>query len=522
MPRSVPTGTRAERRWVAAGFLALSFVGSTLSLVETASSASAAGIKTLYAYAGGGAISPASCPSTTTAAKKCTLAEALSNSTAGSTIALATPGTKGHYVGNWTISTPAYSASAPVKIEPVPGVANPTLDGNHGKPTNCQTKTCNGAVLTVASGVHVDLGGVTIQDAANTGHGGAIDNARGGTVRISASTFTGNAASDGGAIDNGDRGSGVLTVASSHFLRNTATVDGGAIDNGDRGSGALTVLGSTFSGNSAGDGGAIDSADSGGGGLTVAGSTFSRNTATVDGGAIDNGDRGSGGLTVATSTFSANTASDGGAIDNGDGGSGRLTVLGSTFSGNTASNGGAIDNAANKGKGSLSVSVSTLSGNIASHDGGAIDNGDRGSSSLSLWASTLSGNRAKHDGNTIDNGDGGGTSTVSAAGDIFNGTCDRPGGTWDDAGYNVGNSVTCSSNGKGDVDQGANQLAALANNGGRTMTMLALADSPAIGVIPYETTVTLNGITVKLCPATDERGVHSTPGNHCNAGAVQP
>jgi hypothetical protein len=521
MPFVSSAGARAPRRGAAASFLVLFFVGSALSLVG-ASSASAAGVRTLYAYGGGGATSPTSCPKTTRASEKCTLAEALALSVAGSTVALATPGSKGHYIGNWTVSTRAFSPSAPVTLEPAPGVADPTLDGNQGKATNCQTKTCDGPVLTLASGVHMDLNGVTLQGADNTGRGGAIDNGGGGTLSVSACRFSDNRAVDGGAIDNGDRGGGVLTVSASTFSGNTATGDGGAIDNGDRGGGVLTVSASTFSGNTAGrDGGAIANADRGSGGLTVSASKFSGNKAT-DGGAVDNGDSGSGGLTVSASTFSANTAaSDGGAIDNGDRGSGTLSVLISTFSRNTASDGGAINNAGNQGKGSLSVSASTFSGNRASHDGGAIDNGDNGSGSLSLWASTLSGNVANHDGGAIDNGDNGGTSVTSVAADIFNGSCDRPAGTWNDGGHNVGSNQTCLNAGTGDVGQGAAQLGPLADNGGPTKTIMALQGNPAVGVIPYETTTLLNGSTVKLCPTTDQRGVHSAAGRPCNAGATQ-
>jgi hypothetical protein len=254
----------------------------------------------------------------------------------------------------------------------------------------------------------------------------------------------------------------------------------------------------------------------------VSASTFSGNTASHDGGAIDNGEGGSAGLTVSASTFSGNTAShDGGAIDNGEGGSAGLTVSASTFSANTANDGGAIDNAGNKGKGSLSLWASTLSGNEARHDGGAIDNGDSGSSSLSVWASTFSGNAANHDGNTIDNSDNGGASATWAVADIFNGSCDRPGGGWNDEGYNVGSDGTCLNAGKGDVGQRANQLGPLADNGGPTKTMVVLEGNPAVGLIPYGTEAVLNGRSVTLCPATDQRGVHSTSGQHCNAGAVQ-
>ena len=72
-------------------------------------------------------------------------------------------------------------------IKPASGVTNPVLDGNHGKATGCQTKVCNGPVLTIGSKVHVDIYGLTIQDGDNTldGYGGTIQNDAGGTLSVS-------------------------------------------------------------------------------------------------------------------------------------------------------------------------------------------------------------------------------------------------------------------------------------------------------------------------------------------------
>ena len=235
MPRSRFDCARAVRRCLVAGFPALFFRARRSAWSSPPRRLRPPGLS-LFTLMREGAIGPTSCPRTTTGSRECTLAEALSKSVAGSTIALATPGRKGHYVGNWIVSTLAFSPSAPLTIEPALGVADPTLDGNHGKPTGCQTKICGGPVLTIASGVHVNIDGITIQDADNAGHGGAIDNSGGGTVIVSASTFYGNTAGDGGAIDNGDKGGGVLSVSASMFSHNTATSDGGGIDNGDRGS----------------------------------------------------------------------------------------------------------------------------------------------------------------------------------------------------------------------------------------------------------------------------------------------
>ena len=98
-----------------------------------ATTTAAAGATTLYAYAAGGATSPTSCPQTTTTSQQCTLADALSPAKVGDTVALATPGKAGHYVGNWSVATSGTSSAAPLTIKPAPGVTNPVLDGNHGR-----------------------------------------------------------------------------------------------------------------------------------------------------------------------------------------------------------------------------------------------------------------------------------------------------------------------------------------------------------------------------------------------------
>jgi hypothetical protein len=71
-------------------------------------------------------------------------------------------------------------------------VSNPTLDGNDGSGTGCSTGTCDGAVLTVSSGVYLNIDGITVQNGNNGGDGNAIDNSddRGsGTVWVAADIF---------------------------------------------------------------------------------------------------------------------------------------------------------------------------------------------------------------------------------------------------------------------------------------------------------------------------------------------
>ena len=191
--------------------------------------------------------------------------------------------------------------------------------------------------------------------------------------------------------------------------------------------------------------------------------------------------------------------------------------------------GGAIANGYAPNSGTLIVSASTFSGNSAVGNpndpdsytsvpngyGGAIDNEATGT--LAASGSTFSANTAKNGGGTINN-----FHLVWAAADIFNGGCHQgAGATWTDEGYNVGADASCLKAGAGDVSHGAGSLGPLAANGGPTRTMMPLSASPAVGLVPLNTTVKLNGRSVTLCPTTDQRGVHSAAGKACNAGAVQ-
>ncbi len=384
-------------------------------------------------------------------------------------------------MGNWVADTARTTSSVPLTVRPAAGVVGPILDGNNGQGAGCGTTACNGPVLTVGGKVHLNLNGLTIQDANNTteGLGGAIENIHGGTVSVSHSRFFHNYANaNGGAIDNADTsGTGTLVVTGSSFSSNYAVNgDGGAIANGDvSGRGTVVISSSTFTSNSAinGNGGAIDNGDTRGrGNLTLSASTFLGNVAGRAG-AIDNADNGDGTLIVSRCIFSDNVAAldDGGAIDNADwSGQGALSVSGSTFTGNkTVGDGGAIDNADNTGSvGNAVVSTSTFWENIADVHGGAIDSSDVGSAgTFTLWASTFSRNNA----NNIYAGEGipGGSAVylgdhgaLWAAADIFNGPCQSLGGAWYDRGYNVSRDGTCLRRGTGDVSDGSLRLGPLA------------------------------------------------------------
>lgn len=106
---------------------------------------------------------------------------------------------------------------------------------------------------------------------------------------------------------------------------------------------------------------------------------------------------------------------------------------------------------------------------------------------------------------------GSGAGTMVVAADIFDGGCDKVGGTWHDLGYNVGDDRTCLRGTRGDVDHGASWLGGLAANGGPTQTMLPLKGNPALGAVPFGTTLTLGASRVILCPASDQRGGEERP-----------
>jgi hypothetical protein len=396
------------------------------------------------------------------------------------------------------LSTSGTTSSAPVTIEPAPGVDDPVLSGGSSQ-----------LVLNIASAAYVTISGVTVEDGSADGGPAGINDSAGGTLTVNGSNFTDNEGNNGGAIGIGvgTGGTGAATVTGSSFSGNFANW-GGAINVGDGpgNSGTLYVSGSTFSGNSSYNyaGGALAIGDFGGSGnVTIAGSTFTGNSAGDEGGAIDNGfyssldgNTGHATLVVSGTTFEDNSGNygPGGAIENagGDGGLATATISTSSFIGNFGNiGGGAIDNAFGSGSvGALTVTSSTFTGDSA-HNGGspAIENGG--------------GNPA-------------GSATTTVAADVFAEDCNKSSGTWTDGGYNVASDSTCLSDGTGDnqaVEDLSSLLAPLANNGGLTETVALETTNPAIGIIP-------NGTSL-LCPVTDQRGITSEAGGSCDAGAVQ-
>jgi VCBS repeat-containing protein len=181
-----------------------------------------------------------------------------------------------------------------------------------------------------------------------SGAGGAINNSS-GIVSIHNSEFSSNRAFvEGGAIN--DR-SGQIDVTESIFMNNQADAaagGGGAISTMDTN---LTIADSTFTGNIAAKGGAIQ----GRGNVTITGSLLNENQAIVPtstsnfGGALYN----TSVMKVVNSTIADNVAGSstypffgyGGAIDN----IGSFQLIHATVTGNRASDGGGIRTAASAG-----------------------------------------------------------------------------------------------------------------------------------------------------------------------------
>jgi predicted lipoprotein with Yx(FWY)xxD motif len=406
--------------------------------------------------------------------------------------------------------------------------------------------------------------------------GGAIDNADDhgqGSLNVSGSTLRSNRAKDGGAISNADNsGDGTLSVQGTKFLDNESKNDGGAIDNsGPVGDGTVSVSASVLSGGTAGGGGGAIA--SGGGTVSVSTSTVSGNQALYAGG-LDNGygyqppgapvsagaeqqahSRAQAREEAAALAIATNTRTP------------RLSVSASLFSGNGADCGGwDVSNGAGSAVTAIQDSTFALGDPAPSvaaprHqtssrsplvdgiyfptcDGGAsVDN----QGSMWLWGSTFV---------DYDIADASITDFVEdegvgwAAANIFSvGSCALV-GTWHDMGYNVwvepdstGGTAQEPCIGDIHVASGGNEydgsrdadvpswqqpgwvaktfFGPPANNGGPTQTVLPPRNNPGLGLVPYGTAVRMDNQRISLCPTTDQRGIKSTPGRACAAGAVQ-
>jgi len=353
-------------------------------------------------------------------------------------------------------------------------------------------------------------------------------------ITTAALTLQGN-----GIIVNGNDASRVMNVSGSLTLDNVTVTGGHASDGFGAGgvvvNGNATLTNSTISDNTSTNVGAV-----GGmfvnGGLTLTGSTISGNTETAassQGGVYANGN-----VSLTNSTISGNSAAnDGGLYANG-----RVTLLNSTVSGNTgtAAGGGAGAIHAN----GLAAVESTISGNSAVDHGAMVSNGD-----VTLVNSTVSGNTA-----TGVAGSGGGmyvsgkvtlvyatvdgnhaavganvdaSSALTSFGSVVaegqGGGANCVVGSTTSYGYNstddASGAVSCHFAAGTDLVGSANDpmLAAVADNGGPTLTQLPLPLSPLVGAIPSASCETDGAIGITI----DQRGLPRPAEGSCDIGAVE-
>jgi len=320
------------------------------------------------------------------------------------------------------------------------------------------------------------------------------------TVRIEDSQFTGNAGtgadSEGGAVTLYKMYR--ATVESTYFKDNTSAYDAGALYASDLNS--LRISDSQFIGNTA-----VDDA----GGVMVRDtrsaymyeSAFERNTAGDESGGVDITNVYSD-LIVDACTFSGNTAADfaGGlyarfAADT------QASITNSTFTGNVVSasgshgGGGLYLYAPNVATApTIEMDFVTVVGNSAK-EGGGIQARGKGSLALTIENSIVAGNSASAGGAdvllddtaTLDDS----FSLFTSAGAVSGATIDGPGSIF-----------------------GAPKLNGLADNGGPTLTMLPLWDSPVFQAGDPNWTAP---------PANDQRGTGfpRDAGGRVSMGAIQ-
>lgn len=378
-----------------------------------------------------------------------------------------------------------------------------------------------GAQLTVVDCTFQgNIGPVTGQDVA----GGAIYSIGGGATKISGSTFSGNACSNGGAL--GNLGVANLTIFNSTFDGNTATGLNANPGNGGNG-GAISFDGPASSGCN----GSVAMPPYTPIDITVCGATFHANHAGIGafGGAIFRTvdttcvPKNTGPVTIDKSTFDANTADNSGAlylhqID--------LTMTNSTVSNNVAKGAGGVRV---EGAAAADVTINltnvTIANNTATDGlGGGFYFGSNiaGGTLANL---TVAGNEVKTtSGNmyaTFGAGFMGTTGTIALYNSIIANN-KKPAPT-------SGDSANCEATftaGAGNIEFLPGpaspdphkctsnstiidpQLAPLADNGGPTKTMAVPKTSPAVGK------------GASNCQTTDQRGMpRTTP---CSAGALEP
>jgi hypothetical protein len=374
----------------------------------------------------------------------------------------------------------------------------------------------NGGGIQVRAGEPFVLTGTTVSGNTTTTQGvGGFAAATQSTTDITDSIIRDNHSltSFGGG---GVAGVGPNTITRSTFDNNDASAEGGGV----RLAGPTTVVGSTFSANEADSGGGILSFDN----LDIASSTFTGNRAPGGGAGarIVDGD-----VTVTDSTFSGNQAlggdTNGGALLTiGDGS--MTSVTGSTFDNNAADYGGAGIHVIGAGTSTTIVDTTITQNTVVASNavgterggGVVVETGD-----LTIAYATIVGNSAPNGANIAFDTSGTLTSFGSVISSPAGGGTDCQLGNAVSAseGYNFADDTSCAFGEPTDRQAPGlvPLLAALADNGGPTQTLLPITGSPLIDAIPTAACETGSAAGV----TTDQRGIARPQADGCDIGAVE-
>jgi len=234
-------------------------------------------------------------------------------------------------------------------------------DGNQVQLTRPAAVVAGSLVRVNSDGTFIMESGAVLRNNINSGDGGGVYIARGGTFTMNGGEISGNTAQSSGGVMLRD---GVFIMNGGKITGNTALGVGGGVRN-PYANGVFTMNGGEISGNSGTIGGGVRL--SGRAVFTMTGGRISGNTATNDGGGVAITNTGTV-FNLNGGEISGNTGRDGGGI--------RLS--GGTF---TMRNGRINGNTANLGGGGVSVSGSasefninggSISGNTSTNAGGGI------------------------------------------------------------------------------------------------------------------------------------------------------
>jgi len=344
---------------------------------------------------------------------------------------------------------------------------------------NANTANAGGGAVSATSSSSVTMiRGSFGSNGASSGGGGALSIAS-GTVSADSTTFTNNSSNSGSGGAIRYTGTSTLVLTNTTLNANTGSIGGGAVSS--IASSAVSLTGGSFANNGtgSGSGGAVSVTS---GVLAIAGTTFINNQSnSVNGGSVSFSGSGLSMVDVTVSGSNASSGAGGGLHQT----AGSANISNSTFSTNNSStSGGGVFFAGT----AMTMANVTLSANTAGGTGGGLF---VGAGVVVLTNLTVAANSGSSAGGIFRNG---GSlfvrNTIVSANN--GGNCS---GTILTQGNNLDSANTCSFSDGTDLRNTSAGLAALANNGGPTLTHALNGGSAAI-----------NAGTASSAPTTDQRG----------------